>query len=148
MSGVIAILEDDAGRIDAMKTCLAGIFPGAKIVFHDDAQSMIDWLGQDLGEVILISLDHDLPIRTVDGKSVDCGTGRQVTDYLATLPPTCPMIVHSSNEPCAAGMFFTLKDAGWPCSRVYPCDDISWIASAWADRVQQYLREGWIDAGL
>lgn len=130
-----------------MKACLAGIFPCAQIVFRDDARAMINWLAQHLGEVILISLDHDLPLRTVDGKSVDCGTGRQVADYLASLPPLCPVIVHSSNDQCAAGMFIALKDAGWPCSRVYPCDDLTWIASAWADRVRQYLREGWIDAG-
>ena len=131
-----------------MKAWLAGTFPDVKIVIHGDADAMIDWLGQHLGEVTLISLDHDLPVRSIDGKSVDCGTGRQVADYLASVPPTCPVIIHSSNDPCAAGMFFALKDAGWPCSRVYPCDDLAWIASAWADRVQQYLREGWIDAGL
>jgi len=131
-----------------MNACLTEIFPDAQVLYFDDAQVMIDWLAQHLGDVILISLDHDLAIRTIDGKSVDCGTGRQVADYLASVPPTCPVIIHSSNDPCAAGMFFALKDAGWPCSRVYPCDDLAWIASAWADRVQQYLREGWIDAGL
>jgi len=148
VSNFIAILEDDASRTAAMKAWLAGTFPDVKIVIHGDADAMIDWLGQHLGEVTLISLDHDLPVRSIDGKSVDCGTGRQVADYLASVPPTCPVIIHSSNDPCAAGMFFALKDAGWPCSRVYPCDDLAWIASAWADRVQQYLREGWIDAGL
>ncbi|HEX5244871.1 MAG TPA: cyclic-phosphate processing receiver domain-containing protein [Tepidisphaeraceae bacterium] len=147
MSGFVAILEDNTGRIEAMKACLSELLPGVQIVVHLDAKAMIDWLGQHLGDVILISLDHDLPIQTVDGKSVDCGTGRQVADYLASMPPTCPVIVHSSNDRCAAGMFFALKDAGWPCGRIYPSDDLAWIASAWADRVRQYLREGWINSG-
>ena len=54
------------------------------------------------------------------------------------------MIVHSSNTFFAPGMFFALKDAGWPVGRVYPCNDTAWIASAWAEKVRQYIRDGWI----
>jgi len=143
----VAILEDDPNRITAMQTCLAEVLPGVDVVVFEDAQEMIAWLGQNLGDVTLISLDHDLPLRDREGKSIDCGTGRQVADYLASVPPTCPVIVHSSNNFFAPGMFFALGDAGWPCSRVYPCDDTAWVANAWAEQVRQYLRNGWITVG-
>jgi hypothetical protein len=140
----VAILEDNADRIVAMRLCVAEALPGFEVIFFDKLQEMIAWLGQHLGEVLLISLDHDLPLRNEEGKSIDCGTGREVADYLVSLPPTCPVIVHSSNDACAAGMFFALKDAGWPCSRVYPCDDTAWIGDAWSDQVRRYIHEGWI----
>lgn len=138
-----AILEDDLNRVVAMRACLEAILPGVEIDFFSNAQEMIAWFGEHLGEVALISLDHDLPLRDDAGRSVDSGTGRQVADFLASLPPTCPVIVHSSNNFYAPGVFFTLKDAGWPCSRVYPCDDYAWIADAWADEIRRYVRDGW-----
>jgi len=131
----IAILEDDGTRIAAMESALANVLPTVPVSFFDNAQQMIDWLQRHLPEVILISLDHDLPLRGPAGQIIDCGTGRQVADFLASIAPTCPVIVHSSNQYCAPGMFFALKDAGWPCSRVYPCDDLSWIGGAWADQI-------------
>ena len=126
-----------------MRTCLAEILP-VEAIFFEKSREMIAWLGQHLGEVVFISLDHDLPLRDADGRSIDCGTGREVADYLASMPPTCPVIVHSSNDVCAAGMFFALKDAGWPCSRVYPCNDTAWIGAAWAEQVRRYIHDGWI----
>ena len=105
---------------------------------------MIAWLGEHLGRVILLSLDHDLPLRGPAGEAIDCGTGREVADFLASVPPTCPVIVHSSNNFFAPGMFFALKDSGWPCSRVYPSDNTAWIAASWADQVRQFVSDGWI----
>ncbi len=101
MADTVAILEDDQNRITAMRTCLAETLPGIKADFFEDAQEMIAWLSEHLGNVILISLDHDLPLRNREGKTIDCGTGRQVADYLASVSPTCPVIVHSSNNFCA-----------------------------------------------
>jgi hypothetical protein len=139
-----AILEDNADRIAVMRPCLAEALPGLEAVFFANAAEMIAWLGQHLGQVLLISLDHDLPLRDVEGQPIDCGTGRDVADYLASLPPTCPVIVHSSNDVCATGMFFAMKDADWPCSRVYPCDDTAWIGDAWAEQLRRYVRDGCI----
>jgi hypothetical protein len=42
-------------------------------------------------------------------------------------------------------MFFALRDAGWPCGRVYPCDDQVWISDAWAEQVRRYVRDGWVN---
>ena len=139
MPRLIAILEDNVARIAAMRACLTQVLPDAQTEFFDDAQQMIAWLGEHLAEVDLLSLDHDLPVRLQNGNTIDCGTGRQVADYLASLPPTCPVIIHSSNDACAAGMFFALQDAGWPCSRVYPCDGEAWIADAWTEQVRRFL---------
>ena len=143
MADIVAILEDNAGRIAAMRTCLTQMSNVAEILFFETAHDMVAWLDEHLGEVAMISLDHDLSLRDNAGRKVDCGTGRQVADYLAALPPTCPVIVHSSNDVCAQGMFFTLKDAGWPSSRVYPCDDTAWIANAWIEQVRRFVAEGW-----
>ena len=140
----MAILEDDSGRIAAMRTCLAGAWPGVEPVFFGHAQEMIVWLGSNLGNVVLISLDHDLPLRSQHGAKTDCGTGRQVADYLASVPPTCPVIVHSSNTSYAPGIYFALQVAGWPCSRVYPCDEHAWIVDSWGEEVRRYVRDGWI----
>jgi CheY-like chemotaxis protein len=136
----IVILEDDATRIAAMTNVLQQLRPSDQLAFFEDAQAMIAWLAEHLGEVDLISLDHDLPIRRdAENRLIDCGTGRQVADYLAAMAPTCPVIVHSSNEPCAAGMMAVLQGAGWPCRRVYPQGDLEWIADAWAEAVRECL---------
>jgi hypothetical protein len=144
MSICVAILEDSSDRVEAMRRSLAEFLPGMECVVFEHSQRMIDWLGHHLGEVVLISLDHDLPLWTASGQAMDCGTGREVADYLASLAPTCPVIVHSSNDDCAAGMFFELERAGWPCRRVYPRDDVAWVGEAWSDEVRRFVRDGWI----
>jgi len=145
MAAVVAILEDDANRIREMRACLEEVLPGARNVFFEVAGEMIEWLGAHLGEVALISLDHDLPLRDGEGRRVDCGSGREVADFLASMPPTCPVIVHSSNNYCAPGMYFALKEGGWPVSRVCPMDDLAWVRRDWAARVMRYVREGWLE---
>jgi hypothetical protein len=133
---VLAILEDDPRRVAAMRACAADVLPNIDIVIFEDASAMIDWLGQNLADVVFISLDHDLPM--------DRGMGRQVADHLAALAPTCPVIVHSSNELGASGMYFELKRAGWPCKRVYPRDDVAWVGTAWKDELERFVKAGWI----
>lgn len=105
---------------------------------------MIAWLQENLACAVLISLDHDLPLRTNGDQKIDCGTGRQVAEYLANQPPTCPIIVHSSNAAAASAMVEVLTRAQWPCSRVYPHDDIAWIGKSWLPTVERLVDEGWI----
>ncbi len=142
MRQFVAILEDDTPRIERMQAVLAESLPAYEVAIFADAQRMIDWLAGHMAAVVLVSLDHDLPIRTPEGLPIDSGTGRQVANYLASRPPTCPVIVHSSNPYFAPGMFFALKDAGWPCSRVYPSDDTAWIAITWGPEVVRYVEIG------
>ena len=140
---VVAILEDDARRCAAMRGCLERLLPGVSVVFHESALDMVAWLGEHQMDVSLISLDFDLPIkRTEDGSLVDFGTGATVADFLATVPPTCPIIVHTSNATGASRMLTALRRAGWPTARVYPADDLAWISGAWADEVNRLASRG------
>jgi len=146
VQGFVAILEDNGDRVAAMRTALGAALPGARPVFFAEARTMMTWLESHLVGVILISLDHDLPVRGAPGQSFDCGTGRQVAEYLATLPPTCPIIVHSSNANASFAMHAVLDSAGWPCRRVTPSADLAWVDFAWAGQILTYLRDGWISA--
>src|SRR6185437_154259 len=144
MGTQIAILEDNADRMDEMRACLAEVLPGVPVVFFENAMEMISWLEQHLGEVVLISLDHDLPFLDGSGRPIDCGDGRMVADFLAATPPTCPVIVHSSNNNCAPGMFFALEESGWPVTRVVPYEDHTWVRGAWLPHLQQLKRSEWL----
>src|SRR5262249_54281609 len=88
----------------------------------------IDWLRQPGVRLALLCLDHDLgPNRRRDGEVFDPGTGRDVVDYLLTWEPACPVIVHSSNGPAAAGMRQALKEAGWVHARDVPLNVVGWV---------------------
>jgi hypothetical protein len=141
---LVAILEDNPGRVAEMRACLAEALPTTQGVFFESAYEMISWLGQHLGEVVLISLDHDLPLLNAEGKLINCGDGRMVADFLASLQPACPVIVHSSNYHCAPGMIFALRDSGWQTSRIVPFEDHLWVRRAWKEQVLQHVRDGWI----
>ena len=81
MPGYVAILEDDPVRLAEMRACLPELLPGHAPAFFDNAGEMIAWLGDHMQEVVLISLDHDLPLRQErGGQAVDAGTGRAVAD--------------------------------------------------------------------
>lgn len=140
MPNAVAILEDNAERLEEMRACLAKVLPGLEQVYFDNAFLMIEWLKAHLAQVVLISLDHDLPT------DPDCGTGRDVADFLAGLPPTCPVIVHTSNEYFAPGMMQVLGEAQWPTARVYPHNDHNWIRCDWADQIRQFTGSAWIFA--
>jgi len=142
--GFVAILEDNPVRIAEMRACLAEALPAASGIVFENAFEMIEWLNDHLGEVMLISLDHDLPLPGVDGRTIACGGGRMVADFLASRAPTCPVIVHSSNDYCAPGMFFALEEAGWPTARVVPYEGHQWVRGVWKPQVVKYLRDGWI----
>jgi hypothetical protein len=146
MPAYFGILEDDQNRIDEMRSCITEVAPSLSPIFFDNAFEMVDWLKENLAKVSLISLDHDLPLITIDGASRDCGDGRLVADYLAQLAPTCPIIVHSSNADCAAGMFFTLERAGWRTKRTAPFDGITWIRLAWKQEILDLINSGWLTA--
>ena len=144
MPEFVVVLEDDPGRVAEMRRCIGELLPGTQGIFFGNAQAMIAWLSDHLGEVVLISLDHDLPLRITPAGMTDCGTGRQVADYLTGLPPTCPVVVHTSNEYFAPGMLSALKNGGWPHCRVYPCDGHEWVRKDWANQIREYVRDGWL----
>jgi hypothetical protein len=101
---------------------------------------MIAWLRTHYDEVGLLSLDHDLPIRrTDDGQLEDLGTGQLVAEFLSTMSPTCPVIVHSSNADGARRIVQSLRSGGWRVVRVYPFDDTRWIHDVWSNEIRRLI---------
>ena len=142
MVQVIAILEDDPGRTNAMTEGLVQRLPIAEAIFFDNAPDMVAWLASNLGQVCLLCLDHDLgPNRQRDGRKFDPGIGRDVVDFLVTQPPACAVLVHSANSERAEGMVFALEDAGWFAERVIPVADLAWVKTQWLERVVSLLVE-------
>ncbi len=138
MSLAIAILEDDLGRIAAMKEWLEDRLPMYEHVFYHSADQMIDWLSQNINRVLIVSLDHDLePINQANP-----GTGRMVADYLGMKKARFPVLMHSTNRHAVTGMKLVLEDAGWECAVVAPYDDLAWIGESWWPTLrQQILRQ-------
>lgn len=135
----IAVLEDEARREQAMRGILSE-YPAFQAQFFDNAPDMIEWLRSHLAETVLISLDHDLgPNRRRSGQVFDPGTGRDVVDFLIQHPPTCPVIVHTSNGYSAPGMMFAFEYAHWSTIRVVPYNDLDWITQVWAKAVEENL---------
>lgn len=136
----IAILEDNADRTAAMKSCLADRFPHYEAYFFSAPKEMRVFLEVHLEDVILISLDHDLELMMDRfGKASDPGSGTDVVNYLVQKPATCPVVVHTTNSTAAVGMEMTLQEAGWKTYRVVPYDDLRWISEEWFRTVRRAL---------
>lgn len=146
MARVIFILEDDPARLVEMYGVLDRELPAYDRHVEDDCARAIAWLAAHQASVDLISLDHDLDSVTRPGedRSVDHGCGRGVVDYLTTQPPTCPVIVHTSNATAGDGMYFALRRTGWPAFRVYPFDHHGWINEGWAQQIRELKANGWL----
>jgi CheY-like chemotaxis protein len=128
----IVILEDNQDRRAAMLDCVRDRFHRYETVFFDDAKEMQVYLDANLASALIISLDHDLELKSrPDGGMVDPGTGREVADFLARQPPTCPIIIATTNSAAGDGMEFVLRDASWQIHRVHPWGDLAWIAGSW-----------------
>lgn len=136
MSQVIAILEDNAERVVAMRAAAEAFLPGCQIFQTDDAGTMIDWLKEHLLDVAVLSLDHDLPIgRDADGNVHDHGDGMEVANYLAQVSPLFAVIVHTSNAQASDRMVRVLHESEWPVKRVRPMDSASWVGRAWQQQL-------------
>jgi hypothetical protein len=143
----VAVLEDNAARLAAMRPVLGALLPQFEHVYFEDAGTVVLWLDDHLADVVLLSLDHDLPFwRTADNVLIDAGTGREVADYLAGRPAVCPVIVHTSNQVCGDGMMWALRDADWPAYRVVPTRDPAWVADGWAATIRHLKANGMIFA--
>jgi CheY-like chemotaxis protein len=132
MARKIVILEDNAERRLAMQDCLQDRFYQFEARFFDEPAAMIDYLRTHLPETAVIGLDHDLELKPgPDGKLKDPGTGREVADFLARQPPTCPVVIHTTNSAAATGMEMALREARWETHCVSPYGDLEWIPTQW-----------------
>jgi hypothetical protein len=136
---LLVVLDDDPRRAAAMREAVVTI-PGLTLLLFDNAPDLLEWLPGNLPRANTLALDHDLgPSRLRDGERFEPGIGRDVADYLATQPPTCPVIVHSTNGPAAYGMQFCLETAGWTVTRVHPFDDLAWVERDWLPEIERAL---------
>ncbi len=141
MGDRITILDDEPDRIAVMVPLIRQRFPDRRLITFDNAPDMIEWLKSYLSDCVLICLDHDLGPNRARGENVfDPGTGRDVADFMATCPPICPVVIHTTNSMAAPGMEMVLCDAGWPCSRVIPYEDTRWISESWIGAIHTALR--------
>jgi hypothetical protein len=139
MDGVLVLLEDDVRRAEAMRRVAASIL-GTPIVHHDNVPDMLEWLRKNLGQAVLIALDHDLGASRIhDCQRFEPGIGREVADFLAEHTPVCPVGIHSSNSPAAQGMQLCLEGAGWSVTRVCPFDDLAWVEREWRCKLQRLM---------
>lgn len=145
---VIAILEDNSERWTAMQPLLQDRFHQFEIRCFGASLEMIEFLRQRLPEVIAISLDHDLELLPGEnGRTIDPGTGREVTSFLAEQKPVCPVIIHTTNTVAAVGMEMDLQDAGWKTLRVIPMNDTEWIADDWFPVIRRVVVDSALPQG-
>ena len=139
--------EDNEDRQAAMRECLADRFPQFDHCFFSDPREVIRFLTENLSGTILVSLDPDQELLP-DGNGgwLDPGTGREVADFLATQPPACPAVVHSTNAPAALGMRTALEEAGWAVRCVVPHDDLEWIPGDWFRAVRRAIVDSAVPA--
>lgn len=130
MAHVVLILEDDDGRRQRFTKAAASL--GLDVVYWHDAHEMIRAFESARHDCRLISLDCDLI--PPDG-SETWGDGILVADYLSTLAPVAPVIVHSTNRDGSRTMMALLRDAGWGVHRVAPIGD-DWIERDWRMEVE------------
>jgi hypothetical protein len=140
MSLEIVILEDCIDRQTIMTACLADRFRHYPVRFFEAAAPMIAYLESKLKTTIVIALDHDLEfIQDANGSLTDPGTGRDVANFLADRPPTCPVVIHSTNSPAAVGIKMTLDEANWTTYRVVPFGDLEWISEIWIQAMRRAI---------
>ena len=137
----IVLLDDEQDRISAMRPLLASEFAGLEVVIFENAPDLLAWLQRFHHQMCIVCLDHDLgPNQERSGAVFDPGTGRDVADWLATLAPCCPIVIHTTNYLAAPGMVAVLEDAGWNVLRVSPYGDTDWIGEDWIDAIRAALR--------
>ena len=122
------MLEDDQDRIERFHRVVHRNASDAQLVIRRSSQDFLEVFNRLRTPPSLIALDHDLVREHRDDP--DPGDGRDVTRYLATRDPICPVLIHTSNTIAGESMLFSLRDAGWNVARVAPLGD-DWIEAYW-----------------
>ena len=91
---------------------------------------MLGLIQSRLSESFAISLDHDLYVSGID----DPGDGLQIAAHLSSLPPSCPVIIHTSNSDKSRQMQGMLESEGWDV-RLAGAIGENWIESDWITEV-------------
>ena len=146
MKNLILILEDDPSRIDVMKGWLQDRLYMFEHRFFDQPSELIELVKQRSGDILAVSLDHDLNDLCLlpSQKSLvpsDDPTGMDVVKFLEQQAPTFPVLIHSSNHDAAKKMVSCFKKRHWSVDRVIPFDDISWIGDEWLPKLRKFIEK-------
>ena len=137
MATRILILEDNADRRDAMRDCLGERLPLYTLHMTDDPGEFVAYLGEYAGDILAVSLDHDLHERPDQSTTL---TGMQVVDHLVTTPPAFPVLMHTSNRHDGETMRRRLVGHGWRVRWVVPFDGTTWVATDWYHALKRAIR--------
>lgn len=125
---MLLMLEDDADRLARFRSVIAQLEPAVDWRHWRTATSMIAELPALLPHARLIALDHDL--EPLPGDTADPGTGYDVIQAITACPPTCPILIHTSNAIRATWMQGACELAGWEYHTIAPIGD-DWIEVDW-----------------
>lgn len=131
----IFILDDCEARISQFSKL------GFNIVVKKDAFEAISYLQFNLDRIRLISLDHDLMPHESRCGNLGIACGCFVADFLAMMSPSCPVMIHTSNEAGAVAMKYRLIKKGWNVVWVKTESSFpdNWIGSLWKDQALKAL---------
>ena len=134
---LIAILEDNVDRTAAMIAALTGRLSQFEHVITNDPGELIHILKTRMDDIVLVSLDHDLHERPDQSTTL---TGMMVVDFLVTLPPRVPVVLHTSNVRDGETMKSRLREQGWSVTWVTPFLDTEWIGADWLPVVRKAIQ--------
>ena len=134
---LILMLEDESDRLTRFDYVLSKLGEAVEWRHWRTAEDFIAGFKSTDRPPGLICLDHDLFTDHPDDP--DPGDGRDVAEFMATQPPCCHVIIHSSNAHAADSMFFTLSDANWDVEKIAPLGQ-DWIESYWWDTAKPWLK--------
>lgn len=129
----IAVLEYKENRIRYMEHLLFFFIEDGSLIFFDNADEMVDWLKENISDVVLISLDYD-----VTDSLGAFGNGGMVVKHLLDIEPTCPVIIHTSDNNAGILMESWLKAHGWDVTRIDFSDKNA--LNQWQTKVVRVLR--------
>lgn len=125
---LILMLEDEAHRLKDFKSVLEQYRPDVVLEHWRTASAFMAGFDNTKKRPTLICLDHDLFVDSPNDP--DPGDGREVAAFLAQKEPCCHVIIHSSNQPAADSMYFTLLETNWDVERISPIGH-DWIPAYW-----------------
>lgn len=137
MAKRILILEDNDDRREAMRDWLGDRMSMYSLHITDDPDTFIGYVREYAGNILAVSLDHDLHERPDQSTTL---TGMQVVDHLVTVPPAFPVLLHTSNRHDGERMRSRLIDSGWGVQWVVPFDGTTWVATDWYHALKRAIR--------
>ncbi|MEO0476900.1 MAG: response regulator, partial [Planctomycetota bacterium] len=133
---MVLILEDTPARIQRFEKALGSALPRVQFEIVNTADAIIELIQSKVSHTFAISLDHDLYVSGID----DPGDGLQVATYLSSKPPSCPVIIHTSNSDKSRQMQGVLESENWNVRLAGAIGD-HWIESDWITEVTSAFKQ-------